>query len=189
MDQSRHAAIEPPYLLHPMAAHMHPRYGVTYPISCAKMQAEALDSGSGSILYGVRLPEDMPPGMAYLEVEQGPFVSGSTPVLVMPPQRVMASAEVLQLMRGTPIAATGLLLGEQCAPFCTGVMCCVSCALWVAYVSPVDKPRDCLRINCWRDDWYLVYACSPVYLPWLAALLQVAQCLCSANTAYFVSML
>lgn len=76
-------------------------------------QAEALDRGSSSILYGVRLPEDMPPGVAYLEVEQGPFVSVSTPVLVMPPQRFMAAAEVLQLLRGSPIAAAGLALGEQ----------------------------------------------------------------------------
>ena len=112
-------------------------------VPCAEMQAEALDSGSSSssILYGVRLPEDMPSGMTYLEVEQGPFVSGATSVLVMPPQRVMASAEVLQLLRGTPIAATGLLLGEQRAPFCRGVICCVSCALWVAYVSLLTNPE------------------------------------------------
>ena len=70
--------------------------------------------------------------MAYLEVEQGPFVNGSTPVLVMPPQRFMAAAEVLQLMRGTPIAATGLLLGERGVPFCRGVMFRISCELWVA---------------------------------------------------------
>lgn len=61
----------------------------------------------------MRMPEDMPPGMVYLEVEQGAFVGGPCAVLVMPAQRFMAAAEVLQLMRGIPIAAASLLLGGQ----------------------------------------------------------------------------
>ena len=76
-------------------------------------QAEALNSAGSSSLYGVRLPEDMPPGMVYLEVEQGAFVGGPCAVLVMPSQRFMAAAEVLQLMRGIPTAATSLVLGGQ----------------------------------------------------------------------------
>ena len=75
------------------------------------VQAEPLDSGDSSSLYGVRLPLDMPPGIAYLEVEQGPFVGRSCPVVVMPHERFMATAEVLQLLRGDALAACSQLLG------------------------------------------------------------------------------
>ena len=75
------------------------------------VQAEPLDSGDSSSLYGVRLPLDMPPGIAYLEMEQGPFVGRSCPVVVMPHERFMATAEVLQLLRGDALAACSQLLG------------------------------------------------------------------------------
>ena len=74
-------------------------------------QAEALENGSASSLCGVRLPEDMPPGVAYLEVEHGPHVGQACAVVVMPPGRFMAAAEVLQLLRGDAIAACSRVLG------------------------------------------------------------------------------
>lgn len=60
----------------------------------------------------MRLPEDMPPGMAYLEIEQGPFVGKACPVLILPPERYMATSEVLQLLRGDALAACSQVLGE-----------------------------------------------------------------------------
>ena len=67
--------------------------------------------GNSSALYGVRLPEDLPPGVAYLEVEQGSFVGRACPVLVMPLERYMAAAEVVQLLRGGALAACTTMLG------------------------------------------------------------------------------
>ena len=67
--------------------------------------------GDSSALYGVRLPEDLPPGVAYLEVEQGSFVGRACPVLVMPLERYMAAAEVVQLLRGGALAACTTMLG------------------------------------------------------------------------------
>ena len=81
------------------------------------MQAEALDSSGGRSLYGVRLPEDMPLGVAHLEVEQGCFVGRACAVVVMPPQRVMAAAEVLQLLRGNAVAACAQVSGRHLPPF------------------------------------------------------------------------
>ena len=67
--------------------------------------------GDSSALYGVRLPEDLPPGVAYLEVEQGSFLGRACPVLVMPLERYMAAAEVVQLLRGGALAACTTMLG------------------------------------------------------------------------------
>ena len=76
------------------------------------MEAEPLESGDSSSLYAVRLPEDTPPGIAYLEVEQGPFVGRACPVVVMPHERFMAAAEVLQLLRGDALAACSRIPGS-----------------------------------------------------------------------------
>ena len=75
------------------------------------VQAELLESGDSSSLYAARLPEDMPPGIAYLELEQGPFVGKACPVVVMPHEHFMAAAEVLQLLRGDALAACSLIPG------------------------------------------------------------------------------
>ncbi|BDA42869.1 probable Squamosa promoter-binding-like protein 7 at N-terminal half [Coccomyxa sp. Obi] len=46
----------------------------------------------------VRLPPDMPAGVAYLELQQGPFVGGACPALVMPPELAAAAGELLHAL-------------------------------------------------------------------------------------------
>ncbi len=68
--------------------------------SCVE-QVEAvagLGSGAGR-KFLVRLPPDMPAGVAYLELQQGPFVGGACPVLVMPPELAAAAGELLHALQ------------------------------------------------------------------------------------------
>lgn len=64
------------------------------------VQVEAVaDSGSGTgRKFLVRLPADMPAGVAYLELQQGPFVGGACPALVMPPELAAAAGELLHAL-------------------------------------------------------------------------------------------
>ena len=103
------------------------------------MQAEALDSSGSRSLYGVRLPEDMPLGVAYLEVEQGCFVGRACAVVVMPPQGLMAAAEVLQLLRGAAVAACARVLGRH---------------LHLLHGDKVSQPGVC-KVPRPRDHWHL----------------------------------
>ncbi|CAL8467492.1 g7030 [Coccomyxa elongata] len=64
-------------------------------------QVEAVaGSGSGTgRKFLVRLPLNMPAGVAYLELQQGPFVGGACPALVMPPELAAAAGELLHALQ------------------------------------------------------------------------------------------
>lgn len=66
----------------------------------------------------VRLPANMPPGVAYLELAQGPFVGGACPVLVMPLELAAAASELLQALhaRDAMLKSSSPLAGACCTP-------------------------------------------------------------------------
>ncbi len=59
--------------------------------TCAGQVEAVAGSGFGTgRKFLVRLPADMPAGVAYLESQQGPFVGGACPALVMPAELAAA---------------------------------------------------------------------------------------------------
>ncbi len=68
--------------------------------TCAGQVEAVAGSGFGTgRKFLVRLPADMPAGVAYLESQQGPFVGGACPALVMPAELAAAAGELLHALR------------------------------------------------------------------------------------------
>ena len=67
--------------------------------TCAGQVEAVAGSGFGTgRKFLVRLPADMPAGVAYLELQQGPFVGGACPALVMPAELTAAAGELLHAL-------------------------------------------------------------------------------------------
>ena len=104
---------------------------------------------NGAHTYFCSVPADMPAGVAYLELAQGPHTGAACPVLVLPPEQWALGAELLHALRAHDaiLSCSPALLGAQPVPPCGALRrmpCCLDAGvlMHVLRVYIVDNAAD-----------------------------------------------